>query len=325
MPLSPRTAPPASTTVRVEIEPATLDEVADLRLLYAREFGDIIRYEREIRQGRTRIYGVRSAGTLIGYGILHGEGEDRSTVVEFFLLPHYRRHTVPVFDRFTAATEATGVQARSNDRDLLLLLYERTREIVPGAYYFRDAESTHHPIPGVRCRSIEPDDLDTLTPILTSSAGWPFELADRQAVIAWMETNECRLLEDEEGIAGIGAILHGYNPPFANIGMVVMKRARGRGYGTYLVEELKREAHAMGKIPRADCAPWNATSRATLLRAGFLVSGRVLRGTFIEALVRPHVANEEALAAEYRAAAEDALAEQEALEWIEAHVDEGLD
>lgn len=53
--------------------------------------------------------------------------------------------------------------------------------------------------------------------------------------------------------------------------------------------------------------------------------GRGEISRFIEALVRPHVVNEEALAAEYRAAAEDALAEQEALEWIEAQVDEGLD
>lgn len=241
----------------------------------------MIPYEREIWQGRTRIYGVRSGGALIGYGILHGEGEDRSTVVEFFLLPQHRRHTVPVFDRFTKATEATGVQARTNDTGLVLLLHERTHDIVPGNFYFHDAATTHHPVPGIRYRVITPDDLDALAPIMTTPEGWPFEPPDREALARWIASNEGCLLEDEGGIAAIGAILHGYNPPFAAIGMVVMKRARRRGYGVYLIEELKRETYAMGKIPRADCAAWNAASRATLLRAGFLVNARALRGTLM--------------------------------------------
>ena len=265
--------------MHIEIEPTTVDQVADLRFLYARELDDVIRYEREIRRGRTRIYGVWNDGALIGYGILHGEGEDRNTVVEFFLLPQFRWHTVPVFDHFTKVTGATGVQARTNDTGLVLLLYERTRDIIPGNSYFRDAENTHQRVPGVRCRAITPDDLDVLTPIMTTSDGWPFELPDREALATWIESNQGRLLEDEEGIAGIGAVLHGYNAPFASIGVVVMKRARRRGYGAYLIEELKRETYTMGKIPRADCAPWNAASRATLLRAGFLVNARALRGT----------------------------------------------
>jgi predicted CopG family antitoxin len=55
---------------------------------------------------------------------------------------------------------------------------------------------------------------------------------------------------------------------------------------------------------------------------------RVGRGDinrFIEDLVRPHVVTGGALEAEYRDAAKDTQAEQEALEWIEANVDEALD
>ena len=55
---------------------------------------------------------------------------------------------------------------------------------------------------------------------------------------------------------------------------------------------------------------------------------RVGRGDisrFIEDIVRPHVVTDGALEAEYRDAATDTQAEQEALEWIEANVDEALD
>ena len=53
--------------------------------------------------------------------------------------------------------------------------------------------------------------------------------------------------------------------------------------------------------------------------------GRGEISRFIEGLVRPYVVTTDDLEAEYRAAAQDATAEQEALEWIEAHVDEALD
>ena len=52
---------------------------------------------------------------------------------------------------------------------------------------------------------------------------------------------------------------------------------------------------------------------------------RVGRGEisrFIEELVRPHVVTEQALEEEYREAARDSAAEQEAVEWIESNLDE---
>jgi predicted CopG family antitoxin len=54
---------------------------------------------------------------------------------------------------------------------------------------------------------------------------------------------------------------------------------------------------------------------------------RVGRGEisrFIENLVRPYVVTDSELEAEYREAAMDAEAEREALDWIEANVDEAL-
>ena len=53
--------------------------------------------------------------------------------------------------------------------------------------------------------------------------------------------------------------------------------------------------------------------------------GRGEISRFIESLVRPYVVTVDELEAEYRAAAEDSVAEQEATDWIEAHVDEALD
>lgn len=53
--------------------------------------------------------------------------------------------------------------------------------------------------------------------------------------------------------------------------------------------------------------------------------GRGEISRFIENLVRPHVVTDAALEEEYRDAARDSRAEQEALEWIEANLDEALE
>jgi hypothetical protein len=53
--------------------------------------------------------------------------------------------------------------------------------------------------------------------------------------------------------------------------------------------------------------------------------GRGEISRFIENLVRPYVVATDELEAEYRAAAEDTAAEQEAMDWIEARVNEALD
>ncbi len=53
--------------------------------------------------------------------------------------------------------------------------------------------------------------------------------------------------------------------------------------------------------------------------------GRGEISRFIEALVRPYVVENDDFETEYRAAAQDAASEQEALDWIEQNVDEALD
>jgi hypothetical protein len=53
--------------------------------------------------------------------------------------------------------------------------------------------------------------------------------------------------------------------------------------------------------------------------------GRGEISRFIENAVRPYLVTTDGLEAEYRAAAEDTVAEREATDWIEANIDEALD
>ncbi len=60
--------------------------------------------------------------------------------------------------------------------------------------------------------------------------------------------------------------------------MEVAKPFRRRGFGSYLIQELKRVCYEMGRIPAARCGVSNSASRATLQKAGMIPCARVLTG-----------------------------------------------
>jgi GNAT superfamily N-acetyltransferase len=79
-------------------------------------------------------------------------------------------------------------------------------------------------------------------------------------------------------VVGSGGVLFHYNPPYGDVYMEIGEQHRRKGYGSYLVQELKRICYEGGHRPAARCNPNNMASRLTLQRAGFGVCGRMLAG-----------------------------------------------
>jgi GNAT superfamily N-acetyltransferase len=67
--------------------------------------------------------------------------------------------------------------------------------------------------------------------------------------------------------------------PYSDIYMEVAEPFRGRGLGSFLVQELKRVCHEGGHVPAARCSPANVASRWTLQQAGFVPCGHILTGS----------------------------------------------
>jgi GNAT superfamily N-acetyltransferase len=86
------------------------------------------------------------------------------------------------------------------------------------------------------------------------------------------------LLEHEGTIVATGGIATHYNPPYGDLYMEVDERFRKRGFGSYLIQELKRTCYETGRVPAARCNVANAASRATLQKAGLLPCARILSG-----------------------------------------------
>jgi GNAT superfamily N-acetyltransferase len=89
---------------------------------------------------------------------------------------------------------------------------------------------------------------------------------------------ECLLQLDGETVATGGLMFH-YNVPYTDIYMEVADPFRRRGFGSYLVQELKRLAYELGSVPCARCNPSNIASRKTLQKAGLVPYAHILNGS----------------------------------------------
>ena len=89
-------------------------------------------------------------------------------------------------------------------------------------------------LPGVTFRKVAESDRDRIFPHKLEGVG------------DW-------LLEADGEIVATGGVYTHYNPPYGDISMEVDERLWRRGYGSYLVQELKRKCYEMGRIPAARC------------------------------------------------------------------------
>lgn len=84
-------------------------------------------------------------------------------------------------------------------------------------------------------------------------------------------------MELDGQVIGNGGILFHYN-----VYMEVAEPFRRRGFGAWLVQELKREAYELGVIPGARCNLTHIASRNTCQKAGLVPFAHILNGVLGE-------------------------------------------
>jgi GNAT superfamily N-acetyltransferase len=191
-----------------------------------------------------------------------GPWTGKPTILEFYVLPDHR---VRAFDLFEAFVEASGsrlMEIQSNDALLAMMLHTYAHDISSEAIVFRDGFTTALPANGA-----------VLQP-LTSDEQVRASITERQGGPEF-------LLHVDDTPAGKGGILFHYNPPYGDVYMDIEEPFRRRGFGAYLVQELKRQAYEIGSIPAARCKRDNRASRKTLEKAGFVPYAHILNGTIV--------------------------------------------
>lgn len=213
------------------------------------------------RPGWTRSYLLELDGAIAGFGglAIAGPWQDRPTIFEFYVLPEHRMRLFDLFEALLAASGAQFIEAQTNEPCLPLMLPTYARDLVSEKIVFADRFATALPASGAIFHRTTSDE------------------AARQCLAQQTGGLEAVLEHDGREVATGGILFH-YNRPYGDIHMAVAEPFRRRGFGAYLVQELRRVAYALGAVPAARCSPGNVASRRTLQRAGFVPCAHLLVG-----------------------------------------------
>lgn len=246
--------------MKLKVCKTELENILPLRAQFLEENNFQVRYDACHARNWSDSYLITGDGTPVGYGAVKGREDlyKRDAVFEFYLMPSARKLAQDAFVQLLGEAKVPLIECQTNDLLLTSMLYEFAHKIYADYILFEDREKTAYRRPELIFRPrLETDNLFGLDP---ANAGQ--YVLDRGGEI----------------VATGGFLLH-YNFPFADLYMEVLKECRRMGYGSYLVQELKKACYESGRVPAARCRIENKASKATLAKAGMKVCGYMLTGT----------------------------------------------
>ena len=212
----------------IKILPSNLPELGLLRDLFLQENCFQFICNKCHVYGWADHYLIVEGEQKIGYGAVWGQEkrEDRDAIFEFFLIKPFRKFANDIFPKLIAASGTTYVESQSNDSLLTAMLYEHCKDINAEAILFEDFYQTNFLMEGTMIEKKLPDSNNV--------NDYPF------------------LLKHNEALIGTGGLMLNYNLPYADIYYEIDVAYRNKGYGTFMVQELKKEAYKMGRGPQLD-------------------------------------------------------------------------
>lgn len=198
---------------------------------------------------------VEEGGKVVAYGAIGVTG-DESTLVEFYAQGRKATDFDELAKFFLQVTRVPMIEAQTNMPSMLALAERFGADIVLGPTLFENGSEAGLVNPGALFRPYQATDVI-----------FPHNL---EPVGDWV-------IESEGVIVATGGFFTHYNPPFADLYMEVMPAARRKGYGSYLLESLRRVCLDLGLMPAARCDHDNEASRRCLVRSGMQVCGHLVQ------------------------------------------------
>lgn len=241
----------------VSLIKTNLQEILYLRNLFLQENNFQIRYNACHERGWTDSYLLIYNNEKIGYVSIKGNEDlkDRDTVFEFYIIPSFRNLSPVAFLELLQVSKAGFIECQSNDLLLTSLLYQFARNINSNVILFEDGFTPDIKTKKVLFRKRNNNDA-------------VFEHTSEPVGDYVLELNK-------QIVATGGFLLH-YNMPFADLYMEVEAAHRKKRFGSFLIQELKRECYLAGRVPAARCNIDNIASKSTLLKAGLKIAGYML-------------------------------------------------
>jgi GNAT superfamily N-acetyltransferase len=244
----------------ISAEASNLADIKPWRDMYRREMAcQITKDSIHDRPGWTDEYTLFADGTAVGYAsvAVGGPWKGTPTAYEFYVVPPQRLRLFELCRAFLSASGAVNMEVQSNDVLATTMLHTFAGPVTSESILFHDTITTANRPAGVAFRAPTAKEVPDVPP----------------------DQLEWHGVVDVDGqVAASGGILFHYNRPYGDIYMETAEPFRRRGFGAFLVQELKRVCYEGGHVPAARCNVGNVASRRTLQRAGFVPCGHILKG-----------------------------------------------
>src|SRR5262245_15688039 len=224
--------------MRATATPTSPHGILSLRVRYRREMNcQIVHDSIHRRAGWTSTYELHLDDASAGFGsvAVGGPWTGKPTIFEFYVLPAHRGRAFHLFEVFLDVSGARLMEIQSNDTLLAVMLHTYARDVQSEKIVFHDGVTSMLAPNGAILQQVTPDG------------------ETRAAVAQRQGGTERRLQLGGESVATGGILFH-YNEPYCDIYMEVAEPFRRRGFGAYLVQELKRIAYELGSVPCARCS-----------------------------------------------------------------------
>jgi len=244
----------------ISVSETNLEAIQFLRDMYRVEMNcQIVHDSIHERRGWTREYALALNGAVVGYGsvAVAGPWSGKPTVYEFYVVPTQRLRVFDLFRALLEASAAVSIEVQSNAPLITVMLHTLARDVVSESIIFHDLQ---------------------LTSLVLSDATFRTATAAEETDLTEEQRKYRGVIEIDGEIAAKGGVLFHYNRPYGDIYMDVEEPYRRRGFGSFLVQELKRLCYEGGHIPAARCNPSNIASQQTLQKAGFVPCAHILAG-----------------------------------------------
>ena len=242
--------------MQIQAIQTNLQEILPLRNLFLQENNFQIRYNAQHERGWSDSYLVMQNGEKIGYGSVSNI-DDKKSIFEFYIIPSFRNLTPLAFLELIHASKPSFIICQSNDLLLLSLLFQFGQDINADTVLLEEDFTSSLYIDNVIFRRRNDDD----------------NIFEHRA-----EPVGTYVLEFNNEVVATGGFLLHYNMPFADLYMEVKEDFRRKGFGSFLIQEIKKRCYIAGRVPAARTGLDNIASKATLIKAGFKVAGFMLLG-----------------------------------------------
>ncbi|MFT3701889.1 MAG: GNAT family N-acetyltransferase [Agriterribacter sp.] len=242
--------------VDIKLVKSDSTHIQPFRTLFLHENNFQFIYDKCHRYGWAESWVCLVDGLEVGYGSIWGSitREIRDAIFEFYITPPFRHLSNAFFIQLCTVSGALFIECQSNDTSLSSMLYQYAKDINAEAILFEDHFESRLAPSNESALFSKRNDKDN-------------------------RTEDEYIIELDNTVIGGGGLMLNYNLPYADVYMQIQEPFRGKGYGSWLVQELKKEAYRISRVPAARCNINNYISKTTLQKAGFAPCGFILKGS----------------------------------------------